>query len=1122
MTDRLLLAQISVDIRDLQKQMQKAGFSVETTGRRMAQNWRATTSGMARDTEQFGRDVRRAIAGIALATVTSEVTDLADAWTRASNQISAAAAATGGASVSLSAIADIARATRTEFDATATLYARLTRATADLGASQDQVIQATTLINQSFKAGGASAQEQASAILQLSQALSSGVLQGDELRSLRESSPILLQAIAKEFGVAQGALKALGAEGKLTSDRIFKAILNAAPEIEAQFSVTQSTVADSFTNLRTAAVQYVGELDESLSITKSLGGVANGLADKFEAFADSLLIAVTLLGARGLGGALNDALASGVNYARSLRSRSREQIEAYKAEREAALQKADDAARAVDKEKRALTELDRERKKLRQTVESGPKLFAQYGEMKIAQDELTQAQERYNQALSGGKGTEAQTLKALQERDAAQARLNQLQSKAFANANRLNAIDSQYEQTTKRLETAQRRLAGAKTAAAVAARQLSGAMDVVGRAGSSLLNFFGGPIGLSITAVAAAFGYFEYQAIQSDRAVRNLSGALDILARANLDNVQLSEDAATASKQLTEQIENQKDAVAALAAIERQRLQTDFLKGIKGGREEVKRLQNEVRVLSQAIEESRAFGTDTLALEGALKTANTELESTIEYVGILEKALPALQAMNFDLGGGAAPAAPDSGAPAIPVDGGNPLAGDVSKVRQQIESQIKAQADAKTEAERIIEEIRSTWDEFYIWRDEQIQNDLAADLKAIDSLGLGAEAAAELKKKANENAAAKLRELREEEFADQEEINRAKEEAAQREIDLVARVMDERDRMLGRTLSIIDREYAARRAAFEAEAADGADRNEALRALAEEEAEFRRQAAEGLRGLDDRSDGASEIARVQEITKAKLDALQEGYDLELIKLQEFEELKREIIADSEAEIMAIRQASALSLLSGAQQLFGALSSLASTFAGEQSGIFKALFLAEKAAALASAYINMQLAIAKANASAPPPFNAPAILAAKVTGAAAIAGILASTAAGFKKGGYTGDGDPNTVAGAVHRGEYVFDAKATKRLGIANLEALRSGRMPSTIAGAVAPAPARSVSFGDMIVSVSGNGAAEIRDELAAALESHRRTILSDVDRNFGSMQAREIKRTTPRFERPRP
>ncbi len=222
MTDRLLLAQVSVDIRDLQKQMQKAGFAVETTGRRMSQNWRTSTQSMARDTEQFGRDVRRAIAGIALATVTSEVGDLADAWTRASNQISAAAAATGTAGVSLSTIASVARETRTEFEATATLYARLTRATGDLGASQQQVIQATTLINQAFIAGGASAQEQSSAIIQLSQALSSGVLQGDELRSLRESSPLLIAAIAKEFGVAQGALRPSALKASLQATGSFK------------------------------------------------------------------------------------------------------------------------------------------------------------------------------------------------------------------------------------------------------------------------------------------------------------------------------------------------------------------------------------------------------------------------------------------------------------------------------------------------------------------------------------------------------------------------------------------------------------------------------------------------------------------------------------------------------------------------------------------------------------------------------------------------------------------------------------------------------------------------------------------------------------------------------------
>lgn len=144
-------------------------------------------------------------------------------------------------------------------------------------------------------------------------------------------------------------------------------------------------------------------------------------------------------------------------------------------------------------------------------------------------------------------------------------------------------------------------------------------------------------------------------------------------------------------------------------------------------------------------------------------------------------------------------------------------------------------------------------------------------------------------------------------------------------------------------------------------------------------------------------------------------------------------------------------------MNASSSLFGSLANLARTFAGENSTIFKALFIAEKAFALASAYVNMQLAIAKANASAPPPLNAPAILAAKVTGAAAIAGILASTAAGFKRGGYTGDGNPNDPAGIVHRGEFVVPAKAVKQLGRNNLEALRYGQMPRTLAAPVAAA-----------------------------------------------------------------
>lgn len=1116
MTDRLLLAQVSVDIRDLQKKMQQAGFAVETTGRRMAQNWKSTTSGMARDTEQFGRDVRRAIAGIALATVTSEVTDLADAWTRASNQISAAAAATGTAGVSLSTIADVARSTRTEFEATATLYARLTRATGELGASQEQIIAATRLINQSFVAGGASAQEQASAIIQLSQALSSGVLQGDELRSLRESSPLLLAAIAKEFGVAQGALKALGAEGKLTSDRIFKAILNAAPEIEAQFSVTQSTVSDSFTNLRTAAVEYVGQLNDSLGVTASFGNVVNGLADNFETFADGLLIAVTLLGARGLGGALNRATLDAANFTGGFLARRREMLKALEADRDATAENARQASLNLGKEEDALKRLTVARDAAAKAVNQNQPDASQRVRLIALTRDLSDAEREYNDLIKKGNPTRLEMAGATARIQQAKDALTKTTNEANPAVRVLQDAETKLAAQSVRVTAALQAQTVAQQAAAASARTFAQASNLAATAGRSLLNFFGGPIGLAIFGVGAAMAYFASETVKAERATRNINDALTILSEGYGITEGLARDAAGASAALTAELQAQKDAVAALAELERQNRRDSYVKGLEAARKEAADLAKEVAKLENADPlwiATFAGGADKAATR--LADARKELEQASSTVGILEAGFKAFERTGFAK---PAPSSELAGATTT----GNQETESESEREARLTREQSARERAAQEAEQLIEGLRSTWRGFYEWRDEAIARELSEDLAAIEKSALSAEAKIEARTLAEQSAAAKRRELIAEEIEEADEAEKAKKEAAERELDYLARVMDERDRMLGRTLSIISREFAARRAAIEAEIAAGQNRNAALAALAAEEAEFKRQAAEGLRGLDDRSDAASEVARVREIEKAKLDAITEYQELYLDQFQEFEDLKQEIVRDSEAEIMAIRQASALSLLSGAQQLFGALSSLASTFAGEQSGIFKALFIAEKAAALASAYINMQLAIAKANASAPPPFNAPAILAAKATGAAAIAGILASTAAGFKTGGYTGDGNPNDVAGAVHRGEYVFDAKATKRLGVANLEALRSGRMPSTIAGPVSPSPARSVSFGDMIVSVSGNGAAEIREELAAALAEHRRSILTDVDRNFGSMQAREIKRTTPRFERPRP
>ena len=1112
MTDKLLLAQISVDIRDLQKQMQKAGFAVDSTGKRMSQNWRSSTQSMTQSTNDFSRDVRRAIAGIALASVTTDVASLADAFTTASNKIAAAAAATDTAAVSLSVIADIARETRTEFDSTATLYARLTRATADLGATQEQVAAATTLINKGFIAGGASAQEQASAVLQLSQALQSGVLQGDELRSLRETSPIILAAIAKEFGVAEGALKKLGAEGQLVSPRIFQAVLKAGAEIEAQFVATSSTIAQSFTNVRTSAIEYVGSLNASLGVTASFAQVANGLADSFEPFADALLATVLLLGARGLGGALNKSGTDFARYASGISTRRAQLIKGQKEEIETAKQQARVAGQNYSREQANLAKLQKQRAAAQAAVNNDPASALQARNLTAARRQLAAATANLDAVNTKKNVTLAQQDAALRRVALATANLTGLEAARTPLVQRADALAQRELATTTRLTAAKTAYAFATQAASGAVAALAATQATLARAGAGVLAFFGGPLGLAFIAAAGAVAYFAGESMKAERATRSINTALGLLSEGYDQNAIDNYAAAEAAGTLTDELIRQKKAADALAALQAAERRADYIKGLEAAQEAVRKLELNIRRL----EDNTGFD----ALPGAiLNFAKTAEQEAAEIKTLKEELAQAVRLVDVLKGG------LDSFTGEVPaVSTELPAAAPGGETEEDAEERLKkqkaAQEKAASEAQALVAGIQDTWRSYYEYKDEAIARELSETLAAIDSAALRDEEKLAARQQAQESYAAQQRELIADEIAQQEEAALAREAAAEEEIDLVRRVLDERDRMLGKSLSIAAREYEARREAIENEIADAGRRNEALAALAEEEIEFKRQVAAEMAALDEQSGPAAELARVQEATAAKLALLQEGYDLELVQLTEFEELRRAIIEDSEAEVQAIRAASATMLLSGAESMFGSLASLASTFAGQQSGIYKVLFAAEKASALASAYINMQVAIAKAAASAPPPFNAGPILAAKVQGAATIAGIVAQTAAGFKKGGYTGDGDPNTVAGPVHRGEYVFDARAVKRLGVQNLEALRSGRpMAGTIAAPMPRTPGRSVSFGDMNISVSGNGAAEIREELAATLAAHRRQILNDVDRGAGNMLAREIKRTTPRFER---
>lgn len=233
--------------------------------------------------------------GIAAALSAHEVAAYADAWTEAGNKIRAAATSTGVQVRSLDDLKDGANAARTDLESYVELYARLIRAASGVAKSEQEIAAATQITAQAFKAGGASASEQAAGILQLGQALGSGVLQGDELRSLRENAPILAQAIADEFKVTIAGLKDLGAEGKLTSDKVFQAILNAQSKVEAQFKATNTTIRDAMTAVNNEFTAYIGNADTSAGASRALANSLLYVATNFDTVGDAVVLLATLI-----------------------------------------------------------------------------------------------------------------------------------------------------------------------------------------------------------------------------------------------------------------------------------------------------------------------------------------------------------------------------------------------------------------------------------------------------------------------------------------------------------------------------------------------------------------------------------------------------------------------------------------------------------------------------------------------------------------------------------------------------------------------------------------------------------------------------------------------------------
>lgn len=193
------------------------------------------------------------------------------------------------------AILAVAQETRSGLSATVDLYARVERSTRGQIKNQGDLLTLTKSVNQAIQLSYTGTAAGEAAILQLGQALGSGTLSGDELKSLRENAPRLAQAIADGMGVAVGKLKELGKEGKLTTDVVVKALLTQSKVLQQEYSQIPLTIGGAFTQIRNALLDYIGDQDNATGASRRFAETLQKIAKDLPRYLDPVLKAFTLL-----------------------------------------------------------------------------------------------------------------------------------------------------------------------------------------------------------------------------------------------------------------------------------------------------------------------------------------------------------------------------------------------------------------------------------------------------------------------------------------------------------------------------------------------------------------------------------------------------------------------------------------------------------------------------------------------------------------------------------------------------------------------------------------------------------------------------------------------------------
>jgi tape measure domain-containing protein len=310
-----LVVQLSADYKKFENSMNRANGVMARQMRQMERTTSASVKRINASLGGIGGNTGTLAKGLLAGFTLQGAQQIIDAGTKITNSLKVAGLEGDNLKKTYEALFQSAQKNGAEIGTLATVYGRVAIVQNQLGISNEQLLKFTDNLAASLKAQGISAAEAAGPMLQLSQALGTGIVRAEEYNSIQEGMPVILRAVAaglKEAGGDVATLTNLVKNGEVSSKAFFAAFEAGSPIIQDLASKTTPTLSNEFTKLYNVLVDTAVKFNENSNVVEQMKPVFSDLASLIRDIGNAFNEAIGW--ANSFGEALNKINSVAVNF----------------------------------------------------------------------------------------------------------------------------------------------------------------------------------------------------------------------------------------------------------------------------------------------------------------------------------------------------------------------------------------------------------------------------------------------------------------------------------------------------------------------------------------------------------------------------------------------------------------------------------------------------------------------------------------------------------------------------------------------------------------------------------------------------------------------------------------